>query len=142
MINYKIVPRKNPMTRITKFYGQGVSSGVVKLNVLAQGISAQSTVTIHDVKAVLSALEEHIVNHVLAGNSVRLGDLGSFRASLKTAGAEVPEDFTTKEIKGLKVVFTPSSNFRYLVSKKNPAVQFQRVSEEEGDSASGDEVVE
>ncbi len=131
MLKYNVIPRKNPMTKAVKYYGALVSATPVKLSVLADAISKQSTVTIHDVKAVLSSLEEHIVNNLLSGNSVRLGDLGSFRVTLDSAGVEAAADYTAKEIKGIRVRFTPSSNMRYQMSKSNPAVQFLKETEAE-----------
>jgi predicted histone-like DNA-binding protein len=86
---------------------------------------------VHDVKAVLSALQEHIAQHLRNGNSVRLGDLGSFRPVLKSSGALSADEFSTSHIKGLKVSFVMSSPMRYLLSKQNPNVTFQMVRPDE-----------
>lgn len=70
MMNYKVVARKNPMTKEVKYYAQLVLATPVRLAALAEEISQQCTVTAHDVKVVLSAMEEHILRHLLNGKSV------------------------------------------------------------------------
>ncbi len=131
MIKYKVIPRKNPISKTVKYYAQAETATPVKLAFLADAISKQSTVTVHDVKAVLSALEEHIVNHLINGASIRLGDLGNFRISLRSSGTETEKDFTSSEIKGLKCIFKPSTNMKYLLSRSNPNVVFAKMAEEE-----------
>ena len=140
MIKYNVIPRKNPINKVVKYYAQMAPVNPVKLSELADSISAQCTLTVHDVKAVLSALQEHIAQHLRNGNSVRLGDLGSFRAVIKSRGASTIEDFSVGNIKGLKVSFVMSSPMRYLLSKQNPNVNFQMVRpEEENDEMGEDE---
>ena len=140
MVKYNVIPRKNPINKEVKYYAQMAPVNPVKLSELADSISAQCTLTVHDVKAVLSALQEHIAQHLRNGNSVRLGDLGSFCAVIKSRGASTIEDFSAGNIKGLKVSFVMSSPMRYLLSKQNPNVNFQMVRpEEENDEMGEDE---
>ena len=131
MVKYNVIPKKNPINKEVKYYAQMAPVNPVKLAELAESISAQCTVTVHDVKAVLSALQEHIAQHLRNGNSVRLGDLGSFRPVLKSSGALSADEFSTSHIKGLKVSFVMSSPMRYLLSKQNPNVNFQLVRPDE-----------
>ncbi len=128
MLRYKVIPRKNPQSRETKFYAQLTETSPVLLSTLADVISRQSTITTHDVKAVLSALEEHLVSYLLQGNSIRLGDLGSFRLTVKSGGAESEETFEQSLIKSVKVCFTASRNMKYFLSKNNPQLSFMRIS--------------
>ncbi len=139
MLNYTIIPRKNPQSRETKFYAQLTPTTPVVLSVLADVISKQSTVTVHDVKAVISALEEHLVNYLLQGNSIRLGDLGSFRLTIRSGGAESEEAFDSNLIKGVSVRFTASRNMRYLLSKSNPALKFRKERESEAEAGENGE---
>ncbi len=131
MLKYNVISRKNPQNQEVKYYGQLEAATPVKLSTLTDVISKQSTVTVHDVKAVLSALEEHIITHLYNGNSIRLGDLGSFHLTMKSEGTTTKDEFTSSNIKRVCVRFTPSSNMRYLMDKSNPNVQFQRVGEAE-----------
>ena len=72
-------------------------------------LSAESTVTRHDVKGVVSALQEWVVRYLKAGYSVRLGDLGSFHVTLKSTGQASEDAVTADTITAVRVQFTPSS---------------------------------
>lgn len=131
MVKYNVIARKNPINKEIKYYAKMYPVNPIKLSELTESISAQCTVTVHDVKAVLSALQEHISNHLRNGNSVRLGDLGSFRPIIKSKGANTQDGFSSNNITGLKVAFVMSSAMRYFLSKQNPNVTFQMVRPDE-----------
>ena len=133
MIKYNVIPRKNPINKEVKYYAHMAPVNPVSLSEVAEAISNQSTVTLHDCKAVLSALQEQIALNLRNGNSVRLGDLGSFHPVMKSSGALSADEFSTSHIKGLKVCFNMSSQMRYMLSKQNPSVNFQVVRPEEGE---------
>jgi predicted histone-like DNA-binding protein len=125
MIKYNVIPRKNPINKVVKYYAQMAPVNPITLNEVAEAIASNCTVTLHDCKAVLSALQEQIALNLRNGNSVRLGDLGSFHAIIKCRGASTIEDFSAGNINGLKVSFKMSSPMRYMLSKQNPGVKFQ-----------------
>ena len=137
MLKYKVVSGKNPVEGNVLYYGRLVPVVPVTLHELAENISRQCTVTIHDVKGVLSALEEQIYKNLRNGNSVRLGDLGSFHARLNTDSIANPKDFSPALIRGLRVRFCPSNQFRYELSKNHPAVKFQNVTKKPAASGGG-----
>ncbi len=126
MLKYNVVPKKNPQDKSVKYYARLAPVNAVKLAELAENISRECTVTVHDVKAVLSALEEQLIFQLRNGNSVRLGDLGSFRPTLNSEGVELAEDFTAANIKQVKIRFVGSTNFRYNLKRNHPSVQFKQ----------------
>ena len=126
MLKYNVLARKSPIDNTAKYYAQVTSPTPVKFQQLAEAISAKCTVTIHDVKAMLSALEEEIVNNLRNGASVRLGDLGTFRATLSAKGAQTRDAFATKNIQRVNIRFKGSSNMRHKLSVLNPDVQFMK----------------
>lgn len=125
MLKYNVIPRKSPVDKSVKYYGQLVPVTPVKMADLAENISKECTVTVHDVKAVLSALEEQLISQLRSGRSVRLGDLGSFRPTIGSEGVAQEADFTVSNIKGVRVRFLGSANLRYNLSKQHPSVAFQ-----------------
>lgn len=127
MLKYTIVARNNPKNDTMLYTGQLVSATPVGLDELSEDISNECTVTVHDVKAVLSAMERHIARQLRNGNSVRLGDLGSFHARLHCKTEAQFDAFSADNLIGLRVRFTPSRGLRYQLSKDNPAVSFQRI---------------
>ena len=128
MIRYKVISRKNPQTHEKKFYGTAAEVLPVDLNTVANEISNTCTLTVHDIKAVMSALEEAVYNHLLQGQSIRFGDLGSFHARMSSKGAETPEKFTSSMVRGLLVRFTPSANLRKML---NLNATYQRMADPE-----------
>ena len=127
MIKYKVIPRKNMLTEQVLFYGQIVQEGVIGLNELADEIQATSTVTRADILAVLADLENVITKTLRNGKGVKLGDLGSFRPTIKGSGVEEKADYESNLIRKVNVIFIPSTKMKYELSPKNPFVQFKNV---------------
>lgn len=76
---------------------------------LAEAIQGETTLTVTDVRIILSAVEEHLVRALKAGYKVRFGDLGTFGVELyngKTAAAA--KDYKVDETARLRVRFRPS----------------------------------
>ena len=77
-VSYSVVPRKNPQEPEAgvRFYAQAQASGDVTVREMSERIQRTCTVTRADVAAVLTALEDVIVEALSAGEIVRLADLG------------------------------------------------------------------
>lgn len=68
-----------------------------------------------DVKAVLDALQHKVIEALENGNTVRLGDIGSFCLTIKAEGAATAVEAKTKGaklIKQVNVQFTKSTAIR------------------------------
>lgn len=143
MINFNVIQRKNPKDGSVKFYSQAKTSEYMTLDSIAENISRECTVTVHDIKAVLSALEEQITIALQNGRSVRFGDLGSFHVTLQSRGTKTKEEFTASNIERVMVRFVKSSNMRgnLLVGHKN--VKFKTLgaasANEPADSGTGED---
>lgn len=57
-----------------------------------------------DVKAVLDALQYEVIDALQNGNSVRLGDLGSFRLSIKANGSNPSAEARRMGVNTIKAV--------------------------------------
>ena len=106
-VKYVLVERGNPgkPTVPKKFYAQHKSTGEITLRQLTKQISARSTVSAADTMAVLESLLEIVPEQLAAGNIVRLGDFGSFSASITSEGADTAEDFRAALIKAFSIRF-------------------------------------
>ncbi len=71
-----------------------------------------------------------IRENLLAGNSVKLGDLGKFSVSLKSIGARTFDDFSAENIKRVRVKFNPGSDLTNL----RQYAQFERVLTKKADA--------
>ena len=126
MIKYLLISRKNPITKEYAYHASAIPVTPVKIDEIAENISATCTVNSADVKAVLDALQAQVIKCLRNGQSVRLGDLGSFHARLASAGTATEEDFSMENIRGIRVRFTPSSKMRWELSTENPKVSLVR----------------
>ncbi len=94
----------------------------VMLRTIVGRIEKRSGVSSASVKAVLDALQYEILQTLADGNSVRLGDLGSFRLTMHAEGASTAKEAKEKGanlIKRVSVRFTKSSTTRMALDKRN-----------------------
>ena len=123
MIKFVIRAKKNPLNRTQiKFYPQMAPGVPVMLRSIVGRIEKRSGVSSASVKAVLDALQYEILQTLADGNSVRLGDLGSFRLTMHGEGASTAKQAKEKGadlIKRVSVRFTKSSAMRMALDKRN-----------------------
>jgi predicted histone-like DNA-binding protein len=94
----------------------GVAQGVTDVRELVDRISDLSTVTSIDTLAVLEALLKVIPKELSNGRIVRLGDLGTFRLTLKSEGSDQSENFNNSLIKGTNLIFRAGKLFRNVLN--------------------------
>ena len=63
------------------------------------------------VKGVISDMCECLVEQLLNGNKIQLGELGTFGISISSEGAESIDKFTAKNIKAVNILFDPGKDF-------------------------------
>lgn len=66
------------------------------------------------VKGVLSDAVACLVEQLLEGKKIELGELGNFWISLTSTGAETMESFSASNIKEVNIIFTPGEDFENL----------------------------
>ena len=118
-MHYKIVERKKPGTQDFKYYGTVVLGEPVGLRAIVKEIEEKCTLTQADIVAVLYALESAVSKHLLNGQSVRFGTLGSFRPTISSEGATSAATWEPRMIKRVRAVFTPSGQMKQNLSLKN-----------------------
>ena len=118
-MKYKVVERKKPGTQDFKYYGTIVLGESVGLRKIIAEIEEKCTLTQADIVAVLYALESAVSKHLLAGQSVRFGTLGSFRPTIMSEGSSTAQDWAPNMIKRVRAVFTPSGQMKQNLSLKN-----------------------
>jgi predicted histone-like DNA-binding protein len=129
MIYFKAVSRKNPITKAEKWYPQLVSGAPMQLNDIVERISRTCTVTEHDVKAVVSSLQEQVIFALREGRSVRLGDLGSFRLTLAGEGTDTADELKAAHISHLRVRFSRSGRLRSDLRIGNSSIRFSKMAD-------------
>jgi len=109
-LNYKLVRRysmPSDKTSVKKYYALAKSTGVTDLNHLCRMIQARSAVSSADVKSVLDNLNFVMDMELSAGRIVKMGELGSFRLSLSSEGAEEEGAFNKTLVRKARVLFAP-----------------------------------
>ncbi len=117
-MKYKLTKKGNPGNPDAekKWYATPVKAGTTTQKSLATQISGRSSLTAGDVGNVIQNLVELLPQELIKGNSVQLGDFGTFRISFSSDGVEEEKDFTVDKIKGVKVLFTPSADFKKVLA--------------------------
>ena len=117
-MKYKLVKRENPQNRAqSKLYAQPVNDGNINQKAISAEIVALSSLSRGDVSNVIESLLEILPKYLLMNRSLKLGDFGTLRLSFSSDGVEDAKDFNTKMIHGLKVIFTPSTEFKQSLDK-------------------------
>lgn len=118
-MKYNVIERKKPGTQDHKWYGTVVLGEPVGLRKIIAEIEEKCTLTQADIVAVLYALESAVSKHLLNGQSVRFGTLGSFRPTISSVGAAEAVQWAPTMIKRVRCVFTPSGQMKQNLSLKN-----------------------
>ncbi|MDR1200342.1 MAG: hypothetical protein LBL58_01765 [Tannerellaceae bacterium] len=95
-----------------KYYAVAKSSGLSGVDKICKLISARSTVSSADVKAVFDSLAWAMDLELSSGNVVQLGELGNFRLSISSQGAATKEDLNANKIKKVRIIFSPGAILR------------------------------
>ncbi len=69
------------------------------------------------VKGVISDMCECLVEQLLNGNKIQLGELGTFGISISSEGAESIDKFTAKNIKAVNILFDPGKDFENMIDR-------------------------
>ena len=118
-IKFKVIERGQPGVvggGTKKFYALPVMDGEFDLKDLTKSIEKICTVSGADIRAVLYALVDVSIDQLVRGTIVRLGDLGSLRASISAEGQATAEEVTASTIKGASVIYTPGSRIKETLS--------------------------
>ena len=108
MIQFIIRSLKNPHTGELKLYPQIAPTTPVLRHELINEIEKSTVLASADIKACLDALEYCIVEAMKNGQSVRLGDLGSFRPTLSSFGTTERDKANSNLIRHVRVRFSMS----------------------------------
>ncbi|MCX6245883.1 MAG: DNA-binding protein [Bacteroidetes bacterium] len=112
-INFQPAKRINPLKPQdpAKYYANPVYKDKITMRKIATMIGTQTTISIPDTMAVLEALTQALPFFLIDGNIVYLGDYGTFRITLQSEGAATPEELTSANITGFRLLFRAGKEF-------------------------------
>jgi predicted histone-like DNA-binding protein len=95
-----------------RYYAVAKSAGLSGVDKICKLISARSTVSSADVKAVFDSLAWAMDMELSSGNVVQLGELGNFRLSISSVGMTTKEEVNASKIRKARIIFSPGAVLR------------------------------
>ena len=119
MINYSVYMLPNQMKKeeAPKAYAKAQVKEVMTFRQFVAHIAEHGGHKRGQVKGVLSDTCSCLVEQLLEGKKILLDELGNFWISLTSMGAENCEAFTSKNITGVRIIFTPGEDFENLLGR-------------------------
>ena len=117
MIDYSVYMQANPINENdpVRAYAKAQMSELMSFQKFVQHISNHNGVFSRGtVRGVILDMCECLVEMLLEGKKVQLGELGNFWISLESKGAESAMAFSADNITAVNIVFTPGDDFENL----------------------------
>ena len=114
MVTFKSRPRHNPLDpeAPNKFYAIPVYTGKMGLKELSDEVAEKSSLTRGDCYNVIQNFLSTMKKALDRGYIVKLDDLGTFRTTLSSTGAETAEELSSANIKKARIRFTPGDELK------------------------------
>jgi len=104
------------------FAGKALGS-TIETDELCANISEKCSLTSADVKAVIEALVKEMETELLSGNSIRVGDLGIFKASISSEVVDTKEELKPKKVHIKAITYRSSARLKKAMRR----AQFMRL---------------
>lgn len=115
MQKYKLVLKKNPLRKDdpAKWYAIPITGEALSTKAMTRAATENTTTAPVEMEASMELFGRYAVQQLQAGNSVRVGDLGTLRITFKSDGVADINDYNPNTmLKEARVIFTPSKYFR------------------------------
>jgi len=118
-ILYSKVQRVNPQDReaAKKWYIVPNRVELKSEKEIAAALTKNTTLSIGEASMVIDELQSVILNFLLDGYTVQMGDWGTFHITLNCEGAESQETCTTDHIKNINIRFLPGKAMNESIEK-------------------------
>lgn len=123
MMKYRLVEKGNPAkpSDPKKWYALAAYGDKVTQKELSKNLADLSSLSVGDVANVISNLVQELPKILARGGIVQLGELGSFRVTLSSKGADTKQKFSTESIKP-KISFLPGVELK----KELESIKYQQ----------------
>ena len=102
------VARANPQNRTAiKFYPTVKTVSCITEKQVAKQIADETTLNPKEAEMAISQLEKVLIANLIASNSVKVGDWGTFHLTCNGEGCDTEAEVTANKVKGLNVRFVP-----------------------------------
>ena len=113
------VERANPAQPMMpkKWYPVLKSTGLIKEKQVAKLLAEETTLNPKEAEMAVAQLMKVVTNLLLNGNTVQLGELGSFRLTVATESSMTKDEVTAQKIKKVNVRFSESEDLKDAMKK-------------------------
>lgn len=110
----KPIQRRNPLDDEApkKWYVTQVTSAQVDETQVAMDLAEETTLNPSEAMMAIRQLRKILLRRLLSGESVKLGNWGSFSVTITSSGAETKELVTAHNIKSVNLNFQPDEAFK------------------------------
>ena len=123
---YNKMQRRNPSdtSATPKWYPTLRSTGMLKEKEVARQIADETTLNPKEAEMALSQLHKIMLRALHNGQSIQLGDWGSFYLTLNAEGSEKEADANATKVKKVNIRFSPGKELKEAIAK----VEFRQAS--------------
>ncbi|MDL2323453.1 HU family DNA-binding protein [Bacteroidales bacterium OttesenSCG-928-A17] len=117
-LHYVVQSRKNPkdMGAPVKYYLIAKSLPAIDRKTFVEDMVRNTSLTKNEAITALDYLFESLPRYIALGHSVKLGELGSFRATIQSIGSDNEEDATPDKVTKQRVIFKFGKETRQLIN--------------------------
>lgn len=110
----KAVQRHNPLDEEApkKWYVTQVTAAQVDETQVAMDLADETTLNPSEAMMAIRQLRKVLLRHLLGGESVKLGNWGSFSVTISSSGADTKESVTARNITSVNLNFQPDEAFK------------------------------
>lgn len=110
----KPVQRVNPLDKdaAKKWYVTQVTTAQVDETQVAMDLADETTLNPSEAMMAIRQLRKILLRRLLSGESVKLGNWGSFSVTLSSEGSATKAEVTARNIKGVNLNFQPDEAFK------------------------------
>jgi predicted histone-like DNA-binding protein len=138
----KIVLNFDPKNPVEQYVATNVLVGSIDYNKLCDEVNQRTGIHRAMVDIVLAGAQDTMIAFLEEGFSVRLGEFGSFRPSIKAESQDTEQDVKVSTIVRRKIVFTPGAQFKYMLTKSRMELFMDNDSTTETDDDLPDETTD
>lgn len=116
---YNKVQRKNPSdpNATAKWYPSLRTTGMLKEKEVARQIADETTLNPKEAEMALSQLNKIMLRALSNGESIQLGDWGSFHLTLNAEGTANEADANGTKVKKFNIRFSPGKELKEAIAK-------------------------
>ena len=116
---YNKVQRRNPqdLEAPAKWYPVLKTARMKRESEVAKEIADETTLNPKEAEMAIAQLKKIMIRTLLNGESVQLGDWGSFYLSLNTEGSATEEEATAAKVKKINIRFLPGVELKEAIAK-------------------------